>query len=71
MDTHPGMSSDEIIKLYGKPRNIRTSTCGTKANKPWSCTIWEYGKFPYDHATFYFSGKHGSYILNNFDIDRD
>lgn len=71
MKTHPGMSSDEIIELYEKPKSIRTTTCGSKTDNPWSCTIWEYGEFPYDRATFYFSGEYGSYILNNFDIERD
>jgi len=71
MKTHPGMSSDEILEVYGKPKKIRTTTCGSETGNPWGCTIWEYGEFPYDSATFYFSGEHGSYILNNFDIDKD
>ena len=71
MKTHPGMSSDKILKMYGKPKNIITTTCGSSTNNPWDCTIWEYGEFPYERATFYFSGEHGSYILNNFNIDRD
>lgn len=70
MKTHPGMSSDEILELYGKPKNVRTTTCGSATKNPWSCTIWEYGEFPNDRATFYFSGEYGSYILNNFDIYR-
>jgi hypothetical protein len=71
MKTRPGMSSDEIIELYGEPKNIRTTTCGSKTDNPWRCTVWEYGEFPYDRATFYFSREYGAYILNNFDIDRD
>lgn len=71
MQTHPGMSSDEILKMYGNPKNIRVTTCGSSTGNPWVCTVWEYGDFLYDNAVFYFSGEHGSYILNNFDINRE
>jgi hypothetical protein len=71
MKTRPGMTSDEILAMYGEPKSIKNTTCGSATDNPWSCTIWEYGEFPYDRATFYFSGEHGSYILNNFDIERD
>jgi len=64
------MSSDEILELFGRPKSIRVTTCGGDY-EPWTCTIWEYGEYPYDNASFYFSGEHDSLILNNFDIDRD
>ena len=70
MKVHPGMSSDEILQLFGEPKNISSAVCGRAPNQ-WACTTWEYGEFPYDRASFIFSGEHGSYILNNFDVDRD
>lgn len=71
MQVHQGMSSDEILELFGPPKSIRSAICGSATNNPWSCTTWEYGEFPYDEASFTFSGTQGSYILNNFEIDRD
>ncbi len=70
MKIHQGMSSDEILTLFGKPKNISVSVCGEPPNQ-WTCTTWEYGEFPYDRASFTFSGKHDSLKLNNFNIDRD
>lgn len=70
MKVHQGMSSKEILKLFGEPKNIRASICGMSPNK-WRCTTWEYGKFPYGHAKFTFSGKHNALILNDFKVDRD
>lgn len=69
--THPGMSSDEILEMYGKPKSIKNTTCGSSMDNLSSCTIWKYGESLYDQATFYFSGSHGSYILNSFDIEKD
>ncbi len=70
MKVHQGMSSDEVLRLFGKPKSIRSAVCGMPPDQ-WQCTTWEYGEFPYDRASFTFSGEHGSYILNNFDVDRD
>jgi len=70
MKVHQGMSSDEILELFGKPKNISASVCGRSPNQ-WTCTTWEYGEFPYDRASFTFSGEHDSLILNNFKVDRD
>jgi hypothetical protein len=70
MKVHQGMSSDEILQLFGEPKNIGSAVCGRPPNQ-WTCTTWEYGEFPYAHASFTFSGEHGSYILNDFDVERD
>ena len=70
MKVHQGMSSNEILTLFGKPKNIDVSVCGTPPNQ-WTCTTWKYGEFPYDRASFTFSGEHDSLILNNFSVDRD
>lgn len=70
MQVRQGMSSDEIIELFGQPKNVRAAVCGQPPNQ-WNCTTWEYGRFPYDRASFTFSGDLGSLVLNNFDIQRD
>lgn len=70
MKVHQGMSSNEILTLFGEPKNIDVSVCGRSPNQ-WTCTTWEYGKFPYDRASFTFSGKYDSLKLNNFKVDRD
>ena len=70
LKVHQGMSSDEIMKLFGEPKSVRSAICGMSPNQ-WTCTTWKYGDAPYDNASFTFNGEHGSYRLNNFDIDRD
>lgn len=71
MKIHQGMSSDEIIKMFGTPKNVSQSVCGSNTGHPWTCTTWEYGQFPYDRASFTFSGDSPNELkLNNFDIDR-
>ena len=49
MKIHQGMSSDEILTLFGKPKNFSVSVCGKSPNQ-WTCTTWEYGEFPYDRS---------------------
>ena len=70
MSIHSGMTSGQISKLFGDPKNVRQNVCG-EGKRTWICTTWEYGKFPYDRASFTFSGNHGSLILNNFEIKKD
>ena len=70
MKVHQGMSSSEIIELFGKPQNINVAVCGKSPNQ-WTCTTWEYNQFIDGRATFTFSGKPNSLKLNNFDIHRD
>ncbi len=70
LKVHQGMSSDEILALFGEPKSIRSAICGRAPNQ-WRCTTWGYGDSPYDNASFTFSGEHGSYKLNDFDVDRD
>lgn len=71
MKIHQGMSSEQIVKLFGKPKNISQNVCGSNTKKTWTCTTWEYGKFPYDRANFTFMGDSpDSLILNNFDIQK-
>lgn len=72
MKVHQGMSSDEILEMFGKPKSIRQDVCGVSTGEPWNCTTWRYGESPYETATFTFSGKTpDSLVLNNFEVDRD
>jgi len=70
MKLHVGMSSKEILAMFGDPKNIDVSVCG-KPPKQWTCTTWEYGQSPYDSASFTFAGDHDSLVLNDFNVDRD
>ena len=70
MQVHQGMSSDEILTMFGEPKDIAVSVCGRSPSQ-WTCTTWEYGDPPYDSARFTFAGKHNSLKLNDFNIDRD
>lgn len=70
MKVHQGMSSDEILAMFGKPKNVNVAVCGMPPNQ-WTCTTWEYGEFPYETASFTFNGNHDSLRLNNFEVDRD
>lgn len=70
MKVHQGMSSNEILTLFGKPKNIDVSVCSRPPNQ-WTCTTWEYGEYPYERASFTFSGRHDSLKLNSFKVDRD
>ena len=69
MKVRQGMSSDEVLGLFGNPKNIQVAVCGMPPHR-WTCTTWEYGEFPYDEASFTFSGDKDALILNNFEIDR-
>jgi hypothetical protein len=70
MKVRQGISSDEVLTLFGEPKSIRSGICGRAPNQ-WACTTWKYGDSPYDNASFTFSGQHGSYRLNNFNVDRN
>lgn len=70
MKVHQGMSSDEIIKLFGEPKSIDVRVCGQPPNQ-WNCTMWEYGDSIYDSASFTFSNDDNSLRLNNFRINRE
>ena len=71
MKVKVGMTSDEIAQLFGKPKSIKSTTCGTDTDEPWQCIIWTYGDYEYQHADFYFSTINDVMLLNHFDIRRD
>ena len=66
LKTH--MSSDEIVKMFGEPEDVRSTICG-KTEK-WSCTFWEYGEYGSGRASFTFYKREGKLYLNSYDIDR-
>lgn len=70
MKVRQGMSSDEILTLFGKPQDISVDVCGKPPNQ-WNCTTWEYEGFFDERASFTFAGEYDSLILNNFSVDRD
>ena len=71
MRVHQGMSSQEVLDLFGEPKSVRQAVCGAAAGKPWTCTTWSYGAVSQDRATFTFSGDGpDSLVLNDFRIDR-
>lgn len=71
LTTHIGMKSEDVLKRYGEPRNISQSICGgSTPGGSWTCTTWEYGKFPYAHAKFTFAEDKESLVINDFDIER-
>jgi hypothetical protein len=69
MKVHSGMGSNEILEMFGAPKNVRQSVCGAGVGKPWTCTTWEYGEHS-DWARFTFAGNSGSLILNDFDVHK-
>ncbi|MBI1302051.1 MAG: hypothetical protein GC137_10440 [Alphaproteobacteria bacterium] len=71
MKIQQGMSSDEILEMFGEPKSVSVQTCGTSTPNPWSCTTWEYGQYGYHYASFTFAGNPGALLLNNYKVDRD
>lgn len=69
MKVHQGMSSNEVLAMFGTPKSVESAVCGSGTGQ-WNCTTWKYGEFPYDRASFTFNGSPDSLILNNFSIDR-
>lgn len=70
MEVHQGMGSEEILTMFGEPKNIRVAVCGMPPST-WNCTTWEYDVFPEGYAYFRFSGEHDALVLNDFNVDRD
>lgn len=62
------MSSNEILEMFGKPKNVSQSVCGTATGNPWTCTTWEYGEHGWGDS-FTFSGESENLILNNFSFN--
>ena len=70
MKVHQGMSADEILTLFGQPKDVDVSIC-YRVPEQSTCTTWKYGEIPHGHASFTFSGDHNNLILKQFFIERD
>ena len=72
MKVHQGMRSSVILKMFGPPKNVRQAICGGSTDHTWTCTTWEYGRSPYDYASFTFSGDDPDDLkLNDFKVERE
>jgi hypothetical protein len=61
-----GMTSTEVIEIFGKPKRTSATTCGTAAGKPWSCIIWYYGDIT--PSLFFSEGPDGVLYLNSWNM---
>ena len=41
MNVHQGMGSDEILKMFGTPKNVRQAVCGASTGKSWSSEVFK------------------------------
>lgn len=64
-----GLTTDEVIALFGRPDRPQATTCGSKSGSPWQCLIWEYDFGSYKTNRLYFSMDFSPPRLNNWDID--
>jgi hypothetical protein len=39
----PGMTSTEVMGIFGKPMKTSATTCGASTSNPWPCIVWYYG----------------------------
>jgi len=39
------MTEAEVVAISGEPATAEVTTCGQDNNAPWSCKIWNYGRF--------------------------
>lgn len=69
MKVKQGMSSNEIIELFGEPQSVGASVCGMQPDQ-WTCTTWKYEEFPNTRGRFVFAGEADSLVLNNFSINK-
>jgi hypothetical protein len=59
-----GMTSAEVVAIFGKPKKTSAMTCGSSTSRPWSCILWYYGDYtPY--FTFQ-QGEDGVLYLNSW-----
>jgi hypothetical protein len=61
-----GMTSSEVVNIFGKPLKTSATTCGSSTSRPWSCIIWYYGNIT---PMFTFQqGEDGVLYLNSWII---
>ena len=63
MKVRQGMSSNEILAMFGEPKSVDVDSYSTT----WRYT---YEEMPFFRARFRFSGEHDSLTLDDFSIDR-
>lgn len=73
-----GMTTDEVVAVFGRPDRTRVMTCGSQTPSPWQCLIWEYDMGPHPRGRYQsisntnrltFSVDGNAPRLNNWDID--
>lgn len=66
-----GIHSDMVIKMFGPPKSISVSTCGTDTGSPWTCTLWKYSEYCYisESKCFNFYKENNELYLNDWHID--
>ena len=74
-----GLTTDEIVSVFGKPTRVKSLTCGGATQRgEWSCLIWEYDvEESYDGFittkktnTFRFNGEFNPPRLNDWQIEK-
>jgi len=61
-----GMTSFEVLTIFGKPMKTSATTCGSSSNNPWSCIIWYYGD--YKPMFIFQQGENGVLYLNSWNM---
>jgi hypothetical protein len=61
-----GMTSNEVIEIFGKPMKTGANTCGSSTSKPWTCIIWYYGD--YTPSLYFQQGADGILYLNSWNM---
>lgn len=73
-----GMTTTQIVALFGPPDRTRSTTCGTQTPSPWQCLIWEYELGPHPQGRYKstantnrltFESSYTPPRLNSWDID--
>lgn len=73
-----GLTTDQVVSLFGNPDRTQGTTCGTQTPSPWQCLIWEYDLGPHPRGRFqhssninrmYFSAEENPPRLNSWNID--
>ena len=73
-----GLTTDEVIALFGQPDRTEATTCGSQSGSPWQCLIWEWdlgpnkkGRHEYSSNInrLYFSMDLSPPRLNNWSVD--
>lgn len=66
----PGMSSEEVIAIFGMPIKTEAATCGQAFGKPWLCITWYYDRtdFLYAKRLTFHEGENQRLYLNSWQM---